>query len=53
MNILTSQRALEKFISKFNTSTYSMNSSDKSRKIEIPLTLCKIDFATSAVVRTT
>ena len=51
MNLLTSQAALDAFISRFNTSTYSMNSAHKPRKIAVPLKKCKIDFATTSVVK--
>ena len=51
VNLLTSQAALDSFISRFNTSTYSMNSAHKPRKIAVPLKKCKIDFATTSVVK--
>ena len=51
VNIITSQAALDKFVSYINTQTYSMNSSAKSQKISVPLKSCKIDFAKAAVVR--
>ena len=51
VNILTSQAALDKFISYINTRTYSMDSREKSREIAVELATCKIDFASTAVVR--
>ena len=51
VNIITSQAALDKFVSYINTQTYSMDSSVKSRNISVPLKSCKIDFAKAAVVR--